>query len=232
VTYDIAFGNEPGAGKAAGVVVTDSLPLEIEFISADAGGVYDPDAHAVVWTEDLVAGETIEPTVVGRIGAGVPGETWLTNTLALAWDQMEPLLAEASLYVLPPPPLFLAKVVEPLDQRPGGLVTYTLVFGKKLDDGASLAIVMVDALPPEIEFVWGSAGGVYNPSTHEITWSAELAPAQPMTVTLVGRIGTEVAGGTWLTNHARLEWAAGFLEADASHYVLHALYLPMIVRGE
>jgi uncharacterized repeat protein (TIGR01451 family) len=232
VTYDIHFGNESGAGKAAGVVVTDSLPLKVEFVSVDAGGAYDPAAHAVVWVGDLVAGESITTTVAGRIGVDVPGETWLTNTLTLAWGGMEPLVAEASLYVLPPPPLFLEKVAEPLAQRAGQLVTYTLAFGNVLEDGGSLGVKLGDALPEEVELVSASHGGLYDGSFHEVTWFADLDPGEAMTMTLVGRIGAGVAGGTWLTNHARLEWTAGFLDAEASHYVLHAIYLPMILRGE
>ena len=187
----------------------------------------------MVWREDLVAGETVLTTVVGRIGTEVPGETWLTNTLTLAWAEMEPLVVEASLYVLPPPPLSLAKGVELLAQRPGELVTYTLAFGNILEDGAAVGVKLGDALPAEVEFVSASAGGAYDGGFHEVTWFTELAPGEAMTVTLVGRIGAGTTGGTWLTNRARLEWGgAGFLDAQASHYVLHAVYLPMILRGE
>jgi uncharacterized repeat protein (TIGR01451 family) len=232
VTYTIRFGNEPGAGSAPGVVVTDTLPAEVEFVRAGAGGVYDDVAHEVVWAVDLAGGESIQTNIVGTIGAEVPGGTWLTNTVSLAWDEMAPLVDQVTHYVTPPSEFFVEKSAEPVAQRAGQLVTYTIAFSNARDTGSAVAVKLGDALPPEVEFVSASSGGEYDPGFHEVAWFTELAPAQTMTVTLVGRVGATVAGGTWLTNSARLAWDVGFLDAQASHYVLHGVYLPVVVREE
>jgi uncharacterized repeat protein (TIGR01451 family) len=44
VTYTVVFGNN-GTAEAVGVVVSDVLPSEVEFVSADQGGTYTRDTR-------------------------------------------------------------------------------------------------------------------------------------------------------------------------------------------
>jgi uncharacterized repeat protein (TIGR01451 family) len=108
VTYTIAFGND-GSGDAMGVVVSDVLPAEVEYISSDPPGAYDAGTHELVWGPlDLERfGSPIEATVVVRIGEEVEPCTWMTNTVYLLWEAEEHM-AEASHHAEepPPPPFF------------------------------------------------------------------------------------------------------------------------------
>jgi uncharacterized repeat protein (TIGR01451 family) len=108
VTYTIAFGND-GSGDAMGVVVSDVLPAEVEYISSDPPGAYDAGTHELVWGPlDLERfGSLIEATVVVRIGEEVEPCTWMTNTVYLLWEAEEHM-AEASHHAEepPPPPFF------------------------------------------------------------------------------------------------------------------------------
>ena len=58
VTYNITVQNI-GTDDAAGVVVTDVLPLGTVYVSCTEGGVYDPEEHRIVWpTFNLDMGES------------------------------------------------------------------------------------------------------------------------------------------------------------------------------
>jgi uncharacterized repeat protein (TIGR01451 family) len=62
VTYDLCVGNPANTTPVKDVVLLDKLPQEVEFISADIGGVsyYDPVAHTYSWYFD-----SVEPNYVG-----------------------------------------------------------------------------------------------------------------------------------------------------------------------
>jgi uncharacterized repeat protein (TIGR01451 family) len=104
VTYTIVFGND-GSGDAMGVVVSDVLPAEVEYISSDPPGDYDAGTHELVWGPlDLARlGSLIEATVVVRIDEEVVPSTWMTNTIYLLWEDQEHM-AEASHHAEEPPP--------------------------------------------------------------------------------------------------------------------------------
>jgi uncharacterized repeat protein (TIGR01451 family) len=108
VTYTIVFGNH-GTASAMGVVVSDVLPSEVEFVSADPAGTYDPAAHELSWAGlTLDAGDVITATVRVTIDASALPDTWITNTVYLFYG-LEPLMAEVSHYIQPPvePPMFM-----------------------------------------------------------------------------------------------------------------------------
>lgn len=48
-TYTITVRNLSTTETANNVVVTDLLPAELGFVSASAGGTYDPILHTVTW---------------------------------------------------------------------------------------------------------------------------------------------------------------------------------------
>jgi uncharacterized repeat protein (TIGR01451 family) len=62
VTYELCVGNPANTTPVKDVVLLDKLPQEVEFISADIGGVsyYDPVAHTYSWYFD-----SVEPNYVG-----------------------------------------------------------------------------------------------------------------------------------------------------------------------
>jgi uncharacterized repeat protein (TIGR01451 family) len=59
ILYDLCFDNIEGTEDIYNVLVTDSLPLEVDFVLASDGGVYDPGTHTVTWD-------------IGKVLAGAP----------------------------------------------------------------------------------------------------------------------------------------------------------------
>jgi uncharacterized repeat protein (TIGR01451 family) len=81
VTYTITVRNE-GAGDAHGVVLTDDLPAELEYMTGTEEPRYrEPDT--VTWpTFDLAAGEERSVTVTARVRADVASGTEVLNVAA------------------------------------------------------------------------------------------------------------------------------------------------------
>jgi uncharacterized repeat protein (TIGR01451 family) len=60
-TYEITFGSPPF--DLTNVTVVDTLPAELDFVSATNGGVYDPATHKVVWNLGSIAAGAAVPTL-------------------------------------------------------------------------------------------------------------------------------------------------------------------------
>lgn len=97
LTYTIAFGQNDQV--MTGIIVSDSLPAGVEFVSASAGGTYLADSHEVVWGPlALTEGAWITATVVATIGADVPACAAISNTVQLFYDPDEQPLSAGALH--------------------------------------------------------------------------------------------------------------------------------------
>ena len=89
-TYEITFDSP--SFDLTNVEITDNVPVELDFVSATEGGVYDPATHTVVWDlGDISAGESV-PTIylVVKVNQNaVPGET-IFNKCTINGDQIPP----------------------------------------------------------------------------------------------------------------------------------------------
>lgn len=110
INYTICYDNLPNPVESlTNVTITDILPLNVTFVSASAGGVYDPDAHSVTWEIGDLAG--------GRCGGEACGAcatlnvtvnqdacgTTLTNCAVITSDETEPATACGNVGVREPP---------------------------------------------------------------------------------------------------------------------------------
>jgi uncharacterized repeat protein (TIGR01451 family) len=94
VTYTIVFGNN--STPLAGVVVSDTLPTQVDFVSATLGGTYDVGNHEVVWSGlNLGTGSQFEATVVVTIKGDIPNCTDINNEVYLFYGGPAPLSATA-----------------------------------------------------------------------------------------------------------------------------------------
>jgi uncharacterized repeat protein (TIGR01451 family) len=81
VTYTITVENA-GAGDAHGVVLTDELPEELEYLSGSADAAY-AEPGTVSWPAfDLAAGDEMSVTVTARVGEDVPDDSEVLNVAA------------------------------------------------------------------------------------------------------------------------------------------------------
>ncbi len=75
VTYTIRIDNVAGPSDASGVVVTDELPKNADFVSATGTAAYDDRSHTVSWTfGDVAMGGSVSVQVTVRIQSSAKKE--------------------------------------------------------------------------------------------------------------------------------------------------------------
>ena len=162
-------------------------PLEAEFVSADAGGTYDPSTNEVYWWLGNFGpgiGSSVHLTV--RVNTGIPREITLVDTCWIDGDECGPSANEfESTLVCPfmPPDVTLTHDVDSC-ATPGRFMTYRMVYTNPNLDPISQAS-LVNLLPDSAVFYSASGGGVYDGPAHEVTWDiGTLAPGETDSVEL------------------------------------------------
>ena len=166
-TYDISFDSP--SSDLTGVIITDTLPAELDFISANEGGVYDSVTHTVVWDIGAVsAGDTI-PTFTLEVqvnSAAVPGNV-IHNYCELDCDQLPPTSViegedeEPGTPVLDTMPVYIDIKPEscpnPLNIKSGGVVSIAILGTEDFDvtsiDPCSIRIGTVPPISSSYEDV-------------------------------------------------------------------------------
>ena len=89
-TYEITFDSP--AFNLTNVTVTDNLPVELDFVSASDGGVYDPVERTVTWDlGDISAGAPV-PTLLleVEVNENAQPDTTIYNYATIDGDQIPP----------------------------------------------------------------------------------------------------------------------------------------------
>src|SRR6202030_3994814 len=194
LTYTISVTNF-GPSIASSVVVTDTLPARVTFVSASGNGVNN--SGVVSWSlGNLASGQVSNLTVV----VTAPASGSLTNTASVS----SPTSDSNSTNNAPPPVITsispVADVaigkVAPAAVSAGSNVTYTI---SVTNFGPSIAssVVVTDTLPARVTFVSASGNGVNNSGV--VSWSlGNLASGQ---ISNLNVVVTAPASGS-LTNTA------------------------------
>lgn len=85
ITYDICYDNN-NVFDATNVTIVDTLPVEVDFISASDGGVYNPGTHTVTWTIGTLPAGTPTDCVqlVVQIKPGTPVGSVIDNSCQIS----------------------------------------------------------------------------------------------------------------------------------------------------
>ena len=249
LTYGIHFNNFTG-GTVADISIVDTLPSEVEFVSADDDGVsgsYDPKAHAYTWSYSTWPPNvpmTLELAV--KVRGDVETGTVISNTVTIDSDRTPPTTKRLDV-VAGHNPLNLTKGIlgSPQDQMASvsanSNVTYTIQFENN-NDFTVTNVTVLDALPKEVSFVSAQKGAVpgkYNQGTHSCSWSfASLEPGEAVYLELIVRVDEDLAKGTIFTNSVTVEseetpTATALVDAiigDTPSTVPQMKILPRIIR--
>lgn len=115
----------------------------------------------------------------------------------------------------------LTKSVDAPVAAPGARLTYTVTVENAI--GVPLeGVTLVDPLPDEVDFIPDSAtgGAVYNSERRAIEWSGNIPPRDSAIITFQVDLKEGLAGGSVVTNLARVRLDDVQLEAAASTRVL------------
>jgi uncharacterized repeat protein (TIGR01451 family) len=217
-TYTVVLSND-GAGPATGVLLTDTLPAEVDF----AHWVEQPSGASAIggeitWNGTVTAGQAVTFTFVVTHTGGY-GDV-ITNT-ARYTHVTDSGSAVVTFSVAGPPALNIAKSVtlarDPA--QPGDPITYTIVVSNTGPADAT-GVVVTDTLP----------GGV---SGSDLYWTGVVAANDRVTFTIEVTVAVDTAFyGRSITNTAYFSQASrsGFATAVFSVIEKHPVYLPLVAR--
>ncbi len=215
VQYSINVTNS-GNRSASLVVVQDTLPAGLTFVSLGPGGSF---AGGVVsfTVNNLAAGGSRSFTFRARIDTPLDNGTVISNTASIDSAETQPYATPpAEIVVTSSPQLAVTKVDEhpSLPATPGSSVTYRILIR---NDGDMVAhdVVVADTLDPALTAVAAPTGNV---TATEVSWDgssdvrlAAIAPGAANAVELVfsATLVTPIANGTVVANQASVQ-PAGF----------------------
>jgi len=175
VTFTITIHNN-GPDNATNIVITDTLPLGLDFVSASDGGTYNPTTRTITWTAfnlDFGSSDVIR-TFIATINADMAGNTTgITNTANATYTEY-PFTANATdtaIYV-PLADLYINSWASKTNPYVGEIITLTFKVGNRGPDTAQ-NVVFTLPIPDGMEFVdvtvdQGTA--TYDSVTRTVTW--------------------------------------------------------------
>ena len=161
VQYRIRYDNPAGSVIARNVIVTDTLPAGLQYVSAIPAATVS--GAVLTWTlGDVAAGTTADITVQTRVAATLPDSVTVINHAELALDNGPAVTSSA-----PPVQLLLAgtgqltlgKAADVLEAGLGETVPYTLTI-QNVGTTALSGFQIADRLPDGGRYAQGSALGV------------------------------------------------------------------------
>jgi hypothetical protein len=190
ITYSICYATQ-GYGDTNNLI-TDTLPVEVEFVSADANGVYDPCLHTVTWEiGTFSSGDEGCVTLTVKVKCPQPGGI-IMNQCQMTGNCIPPdIIAYEFTHVCNYP------VIVKMDDvngcvGPGDDTTYSICYAAQ--GYGDTNVVITDSLPNEVEFVSATGDWIYDSGT--VTWNiGTIGPNDSNCVTLTVKVKCPEPGG-------------------------------------
>jgi uncharacterized repeat protein (TIGR01451 family) len=185
VTYTIRLQNVGPAGEAAGVWVSDALPISLTYVADSltfpgGRGGYDPIQQVITWTGVVSMDLPTIITFQAVPSTDLPDHSTVINTALILGTDAEPYTRTAAITVLQPPHI---AATTPADQDVRVPVTASLAitFNGPVNPGSLAYTVSPD--PGGLAAQW-SAGNtrlvlLHNAFTYLQTYTVTLAASDP-----------------------------------------------------
>jgi uncharacterized repeat protein (TIGR01451 family)/fimbrial isopeptide formation D2 family protein len=218
ITYGIHFDNYSNIFSVRDVVVTDRLPDEVTFVTADDDGVtghYDPKSHTYEWMfPSLPMGNSVTLELTAEVNKDVELGTTITNFVTINSNQTAPTTARFDV-VAESNALNLTKKISGVAEGETVWVdadesmTYKICFDNRGNDFPVTNVSVVDYLPNEVQFVslgGNTPSGKYDATQHTYTWSfSSLEPGETVCLDLNVRVNKDVDPGVTITNSVMID---------------------------
>ena len=215
-TYTITVWNSSDY-TMENIVVSDTLPSEVDYVSCSGGLTYDSNTRTLTATIDsLDPGRKIFGIAVKVVD--VSSDT-ITNTAKIThaecngnvWDGVK----EDTVSIGVVQPIEISKAVNKTTAAPGETLTYTITVTNNTSDAVRLNVI--DTLPQNItvDEATISNGGRYNSAERAISWSVELSAKGNLELSFESTIDADFAGDVIAANHVQTTFNDVVYDADS-----------------
>jgi uncharacterized repeat protein (TIGR01451 family) len=201
ITYTVSLSNN-GPDEATNVVISDSLPVSLTFVSADPSqGTYN--AGTGLWkANSLGVGQSATLTLTAMVNGATLGQAIINTAEIGSADQLDLFSnnnADDSVIKVTSADLAVHKTVDQPKPQENDLVAYTVTVLNNGPDGAT-GVVISDTLPLSLTLVaTNTSQGDYDSGGE---WSVgKLLAGRAATLTLTATVQAGAAGQT-ITNTA------------------------------
>jgi uncharacterized repeat protein (TIGR01451 family) len=180
LTYTLTYRMTEWNSKSD-IVVEDSLPAGLQFVSASNGGIYSGSIHTVRWTGLSLAGSgsSASLTITWSVTTGYTGLTLVNNaavcnnTVSMTWcacSSRETTCTDNTwsattiLYNL-----FIDLSSPTYYTKPGATINYDINYG--ITGSGRTDVRIVQKLPVWVVFVTATNGALYDALNHQVIWS-------------------------------------------------------------
>jgi uncharacterized repeat protein (TIGR01451 family) len=208
VVYTLFYENT-GTGDATDVVVEDTIPSEVDFVSSNP--TYDSKSGNVyTWNVgDVGAGDNGTIAITVEVKAYTPDKTVFTNYVTMDYDDANgnpiPQESDSVDVTVTAPVMTITKTADVTEADPGDEITYTITYTNS-GTGQATDVVVEDTIPADTDFVSstptpdGQSGNTY-------TWNVgDVSAGDSGTITVVVEVKAGTPDETVLTNTATLDY--------------------------
>ncbi|MEO1170777.1 MAG: hypothetical protein AAFX94_01835, partial [Myxococcota bacterium] len=210
VRYTLTLNNT-GNRPATGLQVSNPLPAELEFVSADRGGSFS--AGVISWSlADLPRDTSLELSFLADVTTPLRNGTVVRNRATVSTAELDDLELEASFTIVSSPELLVTKTVVLSEEpaTPGTAVTYRV---RIQNDGNAPAenVRVTDPIDPALINITAPAGRVrgqrveFDSSTEPDLASILPGAANAVELVIAAEVRTPIANGTLVANTASVD---------------------------
>ena len=209
ITYTLSYHNT-GTGIATGVVIKDTIPEHVTFISSNPSPSSVSGREYTYNVGTVAAGASGTVTIVVEVDAMVPDGTELTNVATFNYNDANgepyPEKSDSATTTVTAPVMTFTKTASAEYADPGDEVTYTLAYANT-GTGWATDVVVTDTIPEHVTYV--SSSPVYDSvSGRTYTWNVgDVAPGADETITITVKIDAGTPDGVDLTDYATFDYS-------------------------
>ncbi|HOU13612.1 MAG TPA: hypothetical protein PKZ84_10895, partial [Anaerolineae bacterium] len=236
VTYTLTLLNL-GGSDATGVLLTDTLPVALDFggwIAQNGASVAD---DVITWGGTLPGSASLNVVFMATLHTdpASQGQT-ITNTAQATADNADGVTAEVAFTVGSSGAgvvTITKEVTAATAVDMGDVVTYTITLDNS-GDAPAAGVLLTDTLPVEVDFGGWVAQNDATVTADVLTWSGDLADGANITFVFTATVRSDVVlDGRAVANTARFTWGATAAEDAASFTLKHRwwIFLPLTMRN-
>ncbi len=186
VVYTITW-TVTGTSPLTNLVLTDTLPSQLTFVSASNSGTQNGVNPGGIVTWNLgnhAPGDTGSVTLTVTTGANLSNGVVITNPAMLKAVELDPVSTTETTTIIAAPKLVITKAVNLPFANPGDTATYTVTIANTGND-AAVNLTLTDTLPQGFTFVDGggstktfSLGTLAKGATTAVTYQVKISSSQ------------------------------------------------------